>query len=87
LTIEGVRDFPEWENMHQGIKRARIHLCPYCAPARALSIVSLLLNYPAPDENLINDTLFSVNCTCTGYQGLRKGILYALEERESPYHA
>lgn len=87
LTIEGIRDTPEWENMQSGIKQSGIHLCPYCAPARALSIVSLLMNYPEPDDSLIQETIFSVTCRCTGYQGLRQGILLALNERESPYHA
>jgi carbon-monoxide dehydrogenase small subunit len=86
LTIEGYAEGEEFEDIVRGFKSEGVHLCDYCAPARALSTGIMLKSFPRPDERQLQQIVTTVNCSCTPYETLKRGILHAarlLQRRRS----
>lgn len=75
LTIEGYAELEEFEDVYEGFKQAGVHLCDYCAPTRSLTTGTLLNTFSRPDETQIQQILSCVNCSCTPYETLKKGII------------
>ncbi len=82
LTIEGYSGSEEFEDIVTGFKSEGVHLCDYCAPARALSTGIMLRQFPRPDEKQLRQIITTVNCSCTPYETLQKGILHAARLRQ-----
>lgn len=77
LTIEGFSQTREFNDILSGFKEAGVHLCSYCAPARLLSTAYLLEKSILPTEEQIIDTISSVQCRCSSFSHLKKGIVQA----------
>lgn len=82
MTIEGYSESEAFEDIFRGFKEAGVHLCDYCAPARALCTGVLLDRFPRPDEQQMQDILTTVNCSCTPYEALKKGVVLASRYRQ-----
>lgn len=82
ITIEGYAETDEFEDIFAGFKQAGVHLCDFCAPARCLTTGYLLDRYPRPDDRQLQEILTTVNCSCTPYETLKKGILAASRFRQ-----
>jgi carbon-monoxide dehydrogenase small subunit len=76
-TIEGFSQTKEFTDILNGFKEAGVHLCSYCAPARVISTAYLLREQPKPSEEQIKDSISSVQCRCSNFSLLKKGILQA----------
>jgi len=77
MTIEGFSQTREFNDILNGFKEAGVHLCSYCAPARIMSTAYMLRNHRMPTEELINDNISSVQCRCSSFSLLKKGIIQA----------
>jgi len=75
VTIEGYSESAAFEDIVTGFKQSGVHLCDYCAPTRALTTGIMLIKYPRPDENQLQEIITTVNCSCTPYETLKKGII------------
>jgi carbon-monoxide dehydrogenase small subunit len=54
--------------------------CGYCTPGMVLAAVSLLEEYPDPDEHQVREGLEANLCRCTGYTNIVKAVLSAAQE-------
>ena len=79
-TIEGFVQTPLFSIIEKGFKRAGVVLCDFCAPARVLSLGSLILQGRNPDPDEIREQINIVKCPCIGPDSLEMGIQIALEE-------
>lgn len=77
ITIEGIAQKSEINNITQGLKLAGVNLCPACAPARMLSIYSLITSRHSVSDEDIEETVLSTNCRCTDFKTLKEGIFFA----------
>lgn len=77
ITIEGFSQTKEFNDILTGFKEAGVHLCTFCAPARIMSTAFMLRKHIMPTEDQINDILSSVQCRCSSYSHLKKGIVQA----------
>ncbi|MBN2655839.1 MAG: 2Fe-2S iron-sulfur cluster binding domain-containing protein [Spirochaetales bacterium] len=77
VTIEGFSQTKEFSDIVTGFKEAGVHLCSYCAPARVLSTAYMLRKHIMPTEEQINDIISSVQCRCSSFSHLKKGIIQA----------
>ncbi|QEN07955.1 aldehyde oxidoreductase [Oceanispirochaeta crateris] len=82
MTIEGYAQTEEFEDVYQGFKQSGVHLCDYCAPTRTLTTGILLSENIRPDEAQIQEIITTVNCSCTPYETLKKGILMTSRLRQ-----
>ncbi len=81
-TIEGYAQSPEFEDIVKGFKQAGTYLCGYCAPARALCTGFMLQKFPRPGMDDVMEIIKAVNCSCTPYETLKRGILSAARFRQ-----
>ncbi|MBB6480603.1 (2Fe-2S)-binding protein [Spirochaeta isovalerica] len=77
VTIEGFSQTKEFTDIVTAFKEAGVHLCSYCAPARVLSTAYMLRKHIMPTEEQINDIISSVQCRCSSFSHLKKGIVQA----------
>ena len=82
VTIEGLMQTREYQDIERGFARAGAQPCRFCAAGKFLSIHALLSSSPNPTEHAIRDTLAGVWCRCTTHQRLIQAIEYAAENRE-----
>ncbi|MHA2609953.1 MAG: molybdopterin-dependent oxidoreductase [bacterium JZ-2024 1] len=80
-TIEGI---PPDHPVIQSFSVSGAVQCGYCTPAMVLSAVALLENNPTPTVEEIKQSLASVLCRCTGYEGIIKGVQLASQHGVSP---
>lgn len=76
-TIEGFSQTKEFSDILSGFKEAGVQLCSYCAPARVISTAYMLRKHIIPTEEQIMDTISSVQCRCSSFSLLKKGIMQA----------
>ena len=77
LTIEGFQQTKEFSDIFKGFTEAGVNLCAYCAPARILAAAYILRKSTMATEDEIMDNISSVQCRCTSFSQLKKGILQA----------
>jgi len=77
ITIEGFAQTKEFNDILAGFKEAGVHLCSFCAPARILSTAYMLRKHIMPTEDQINDIISAVQCRCSSFSHLKKGIVQA----------
>jgi carbon-monoxide dehydrogenase small subunit len=82
MTIEGYAETEDFEDVYQGFKQSGVHLCDYCAPTRTLTTGILLNQYTRPDETQLQEIITTVNCSCTPYETLKKGIIMSSRLRQ-----
>jgi aerobic carbon-monoxide dehydrogenase small subunit len=66
--------------MQQAFHECHALQCGYCTPGMVLAAVSLLEEYPNPDEHQVREGLEANLCRCTGYTNIVKAVLAAAEE-------
>ena len=77
ITLEGITQKSEYNNIVKGFKLAGVDLCPSCAPSR------LLLTYHQLEKNreltgeMIENILQSIKCDCTDNKSLKEAIYLA----------
>lgn len=81
VTIEGLMQSKEYEDIERGFERAGVNPCRFCAAGKFLSIHALLSETSNPSYETIRDTLTGVWCRCTTYDRLIAGIRHAAELR------
>lgn len=86
ITIDGISSDPLFGDILNGFKRASVDICDFCAPARVLSIYSLLQKNHTPSQKEIEEILRSVSCSCSHYSALQRGIIFAIEEKHRRLH-
>ncbi len=77
ITIEGFSQTKEFSDILTGFKEANVHLCTYCAPARILSTAYMLRKNIMPTEEQIVDNISAVQCRCSSFSHLKRGIVQA----------
>jgi len=82
VTIEGLMQTREYQDIERGFARAGAEPCRFCAAGKFLSVHALLSADPRPSKRAIQDTLSGVWCRCTTYERLNQAIEYAAENRE-----
>jgi carbon-monoxide dehydrogenase small subunit len=82
LTIEGLMQTREYQDVERGFTRAGAQPCRFCAAGKFLSIHALLESNAHPNRETIQDTLAGVWCRCTTYERLTQAVEYAAEYRE-----
>lgn len=82
VTIEGYSKTAEFEDIARGFKQAGVQLCDYCSPSRTLLTGAMLSHIQRPDEEQLKEILTGVNCTCTPYETLKSGIMFAAMSRQ-----
>lgn len=85
-TIEGILNSQEFQDILKGFKRANLDICDFCAPSRVLSIYYLLSKSYTPDQGEVEDVLSAVNCSCSSYDSLQRGIFFSIEEKNRRLH-
>lgn len=66
--------------MQQAFHECHALQCGYCTPGMVLAAVSLLEEYPNPDEHQVREGLEANLCRCTGYTNIVKAVLSATQE-------
>jgi aerobic-type carbon monoxide dehydrogenase small subunit (CoxS/CutS family) len=66
--------------MQQAFHECHALQCGYCTPGMVLAAVSLLEEYPNPDEHQVREGLEANLCRCTGYTNIVKAVLSAAQE-------
>lgn len=82
VTIEGLMQTKEYQDIERAFSRAGARPCRFCAAGKFLSVHALLSAYPNPPEHAVRDTLSGVWCRCTTYDRLQQAIVFAAENRE-----
>jgi len=83
LTVEGMEDLPEADDIHplqEGFREEHGLQCGYCTPGMLMAGKALLDEHPDPDEETIRDAISGNLCRCTGYQNIVKSIQYASDK-------
>jgi aerobic carbon-monoxide dehydrogenase small subunit len=70
LTIEGLRELPEFEAIGDAFGRHAAVQCGFCTPAMALTIHALLATGEMSDEDAVRHSLAGNLCRCTGYRAI-----------------
>ncbi|TVQ28315.1 MAG: aldehyde oxidoreductase [Spirochaetaceae bacterium] len=81
LTIEGLMDTPDYQDIEKGFIRANARPCRFCAAGKYLSVHALLESHADPTDESLQDTLSGVWCRCTTHQRLARGVRYAADFR------
>lgn len=82
LTIEGLMELPDYQDIEKGFIRANARPCRFCAAGKFLSVHALLQSKEELTEQLLEDTISSVWCRCTTHQRLMRGIRFAADFRQ-----
>ena len=77
ITIEGLSQTKGFNDILNGFKDTGVQLCSYCAPARVISTAYMLRKHIMPTEEQIMDNISSVQCRCSSFSQLKKGIIQA----------
>jgi aerobic carbon-monoxide dehydrogenase small subunit len=70
LTIEGLRELPDFEAISDAFGRHAAVQCGFCTPAMALTIHALLATGEMTDEEAVRHGLAGNLCRCTGYRAI-----------------
>ncbi|MEF8859752.1 MAG: (2Fe-2S)-binding protein [Halolamina sp.] len=86
MTVEGMEDLPEADDLHplqEGFREEHGLQCGYCTPGMLMAGKALLDENPHPEEDEIRDAISGNLCRCTGYQNIVRSIEYAADELEN----
>lgn len=82
VTIEGLMQTREYQEIEKGLARAGAAPCRFCAAGKFLSIHALLISSPNPTDRAVQDTLSGVWCRCTVHERLVRAIEHVVANRE-----
>jgi aerobic carbon-monoxide dehydrogenase small subunit len=74
LTIEGLADRPEFEQLEDAFTRHAALQCGFCTPGMLLTVSSLLDSEELTSEQEIKRSLAGNLCRCTGYRGILEAV-------------
>ena len=74
LTIEGLADRPEFEQLEDAFTRHAALQCGFCTPGMLLTVSSLLASEELTSEEEIKRSLAGNLCRCTGYRGILEAV-------------
>ena len=77
VTIEGLNE----TKIQEGFLEKAGFQCGFCTPGFLLNSYALLEKYDNPDDETIKEWLQSNICRCTGYEGIREAIQFAIKEK------
>lgn len=83
LTIEGLGQEGRLHPVQQAFLDEGAFQCAYCTPGFILSVVALLNESPAPNEEEIREYLSGNLCRCGSYQNILKAVAAASGKTES----
>jgi aerobic-type carbon monoxide dehydrogenase small subunit (CoxS/CutS family) len=70
LTIEGLRERPEFERLERAFLDHAALQCGFCTPGMLLTVSALLAEGALGSEEAIKRNLAGNLCRCTGYRGI-----------------
>ena len=82
LTIEGLMQSRDYQDIERGFQRAGARPCRFCAAGKFLSVHALLETEDEVTPEAIHDAISGVWCRCTTHDRLAKGIRFAAEHRQ-----
>jgi carbon-monoxide dehydrogenase small subunit len=74
LTIEGLAERPEFEQLEDAFTRHAALQCGFCTPGMLLTVSSLLESGELTSEQEIKRGLAGNLCRCTGYRGILEAV-------------
>ncbi len=82
-TIEGLDADPATAALRKAFSQEHGLQCGFCTPGMLVTARDILLRLPDADERRVRLELSGNLCRCTGYVGIVRAILRALEERRA----
>lgn len=79
ITIEGLRDTPQFAVLDKAFSDAGAVQCGFCTPGMIMAAEALLGKNPDPDEADIRLAISGNICRCTGYNMIIQAVLLAAE--------
>jgi carbon-monoxide dehydrogenase small subunit len=86
LTIEGLADGGEMNDLQRAMWESHGFQCGFCTPGFLMQITALLRESPHPTETEIREALSGNLCRCTGYESIVNGVLRAAGTAATPSH-
>ncbi len=74
LTIEGLRELPEFAAIEDAFGSQAAVQCGFCTPGMALTVHALLGEGELSDDASIRHGLAGNLCRCTGYRGIIEAV-------------
>ena len=74
LTIEGLRDTPEYDRIAAAFTERAAVQCGFCTPAMVLTVHSLQQTGLPTDEDSLRNELAGNLCRCTGYRAILEAV-------------
>ena len=80
VTIEGLSNDKNFENLKKAFKKNHALQCGFCTPGFLITITAFLNKNPKyADENNIRKVLSGNICRCTGYVGIVEAVKEVIE--------
>ncbi|MDC0092891.1 (2Fe-2S)-binding protein [Alphaproteobacteria bacterium] len=80
VTIEGLSNDKNFENLRKAFKKNHALQCGFCTPGFLITITAFLNKNPKyADENNIREVLSGNICRCTGYVGIVEAVKEVIE--------
>ena len=83
VTIEGLVNDKNFDNLRKAFKKHHALQCGYCTPGFFVTILAFLKTKPKNvDDNKIREMLSGNICRCTGYTGIVNAVKEVIEINE-----
>lgn len=82
LTIEGIKNTPEYEVLKDSFEEAGAVQCGFCTPGMIIATCYLLKKHPKPTERQIREGISGNLCRCTGYSMIVNAVRIASKRGE-----
>lgn len=83
VTIEGLAEEEELNDLQQEFRRHHALQCGFCTPGILASVTQFLSENRDPTEHEVRDMLSGHICRCTGYTGIVEAILATAARRNA----
>jgi len=81
VTIEGLMQSREYQDIEKGFERAHARPCRFCAAGKFLSVHALIESETELSDESIREALSGVWCRCTTHNRLVRGVRFAADYR------
>ncbi|MFZ5967582.1 MAG: (2Fe-2S)-binding protein [Bacillota bacterium] len=75
LTVEGLSNGTELDDLQQAFIDHAALQCGYCTPGMIMSAKALLIDNPTPSENEVIKAISGNLCRCTGYKKIVEAVM------------
>jgi carbon-monoxide dehydrogenase small subunit len=82
ITIEGVSQTDEYQDIAMGFSEAGVENCGYCDTGKILTTEALLERNPRPDREAVLAAFNGIKCRCTDPETLVEGVLAVADIRQ-----